>query len=213
MAEMGLAVREEIEKASDQLVKLQAEGNVLQFQADSLTIQTEQDVAKGRQMLSDIGTVKKKITAYIKPVKKAFEDFIKRFSEGATAADTIIRAKLNGYAIEQELIRRAEEERLREQQRQRMIAAQKEAEKAAKNNQPPPPPPPPPLPIHVESPTDEGFRTYWNWRVVDRDKIPDKYWLRVLNEKLLNEEVTEQKEHFAAPGIETYTVKKVVASR
>lgn len=212
MAEMGLAVHEEIEKASDQLIKLQAEGNVLQFQADSLTIQTEQDVAKGRQMLSDIGTVKKKITAYIKPVKKAFEDFIKKFSEGAAAADTLIRAKLNEYAMQQEQIRRAEEARLRKEQEQRMVAAQKAAEEAAKNNQPPPPLPPP-LPIHVESPTDEGFRIYWRWEVTDPAKIPEKYFLRVLDDATITKEVNDQKEHFNQPGIKTYTEKRVVASR
>lgn len=191
MKETGLAVREELAKVSDQLLTLKEEGETLEFRAEAFTVGNEQYVAVGRELLGEIGKVKKKITDFIKPVNKAFKKMVASFSAGATSADTILRKKLNDYAIEQEEKRQEAVAKIREQQEAQGVEA--------------------PLPIHIASPTDTGFRTYWKWRVVDREKIPEKYFVRVLNETMIDQEVTAQKETFKAPGIETYTTKGVVA--
>jgi hypothetical protein len=204
--EMGneLTVRQEIDKASEVLKNLQGVANALKFQAESLTIIDEKDVAIGRKILQQLNAVKKEISGYVKPVKKAFDAFIKEFSAGAEEADKVLRKKLADYANEQERIRRekeAELRRLQEEERQRMMKEHPEQ------------PVPEPVPIHVESPASTGFQTRWHWKIIDESKIPEKYWSRVLNEKLISFEVTDQKEKFSVPGIEAYSEKVPIASR
>lgn len=209
--ETGLIVTQAIEKVSDQLKALQTEGDELAFVAETIVVHNEESLAEGRELLVQAAGINKKIVAFIKPVKIAFKGFVDAFGIGAAAADKIIREKINAYAIEQERIRQEAEAKLREQQRQAEEEARLAAEEAAANNQPAPPPLPPPLPVHIDSPIDEGFRTYWKWEIENTEKIPEKYWTLQLNEGLITKEVAEQKENFSVPGIKTFTEKKVVA--
>jgi hypothetical protein len=204
--EMGneLTVRQEIDKVSEVLKNLQGVANALKFQAESLTIVDEKDVDIGRKILQQLNAVKKEISGYVKPVKKAFDAFIKEFSVGAEEADKVLRKKLADYANEQERIRREKEAELRRLQ---------EEEQQRRMKEHPEEPAPEPVPIHVESPVSTGFQTRWHWKVIDEAKIPEKYWTRVLNEKLISFEVTDQKEKFNVPGIEAYSEKVPIASR
>ena len=199
--ETGLIVQQAIEKVSDQLVALQKEGDDLAFLAEATEVHNEETLAYGRELLVQVAGINKKISGFIKPVKTAFKGMVDSFSIGAAAADKIIRGKINEYAAEQEKLRLETERKLLEEQRH----AEREA--AIRNR----PPPPPPIPVHIDSPTDEGFRTYWKWRIEDAEKIPEKYWMRQLNEGLITKEVSEQKENCNIPGIDVYTEKKVVA--
>ena len=209
--ETKLVVQQEIEKVSDQLSTLQTEGDELAFLAETVVVHNLETLAEGKELLIQASGINKKIAAIIKPVKAAFKNLVDSYVIGIQAAEKILRGKINEYAQEQERQRREAEAKLLEQQRQAAEEARLAAEKAAANNQPAPPPPPPPLPVHLDSPTDDGFRTYWKWRIEDAEMIPEKYWTVQLNDGLITKEVSEQKENFSVPGIKTFTEKKVVA--
>jgi len=193
MAENELIVRDEIDKASSVLKNLSGVADALRFQAEALTIVDEKDVAIGRGLLKQLNAVRKEIAGYVKPVREAFDAFIGEFSAGAVEADKLLRKKLADYANEQERIRREKEAELQAMQKESGIEA--------------------PVPIHVESTVSTGFQTRWHWKILDESKIPEKYWTRVLNDKLISFEVTDQKEKFNVPGIEAYSEKVPIASR
>ena len=213
------ALTTEMASVTTHLDVLKGKGTLLEFQAEAIEVDNPISLADAQSILSRISDINKKITAFIKPVKKAFKLYVDSFGAGAKVAEGTIRGKINNYAAAEEQKRQIAEAALREQQAR---AAEKEAAEAAKiraqqirdNPVAPPPPPPPvfvPPPVRLSSTVDEGFRTYWKHQITDRAKVPEKYWLHTIDEKKIAADVTAQKENFKEPGIETYTEKKVVA--
>ncbi len=209
----------EIASATVQLQDLKNKGDMQEFKADAMAVHDAITLSEARGILTQIADINKKITAFIKPVKKAFKTYVASFGAGANTAEEVIREKINDYAKEEERKRQIEEAALRKKQEaaaaQARIEAEKIREQQRKDNPEAAPIAIPPIfvppPVRLTSTVDEGFRTYWKYQITDTLKIPAKYWLRVLDEKQIAADVTAQKENFSEPGIETYTEKKVVA--
>ena len=211
------AVSKEIAKASDQLKVLQKAGDGMIFRAEVMEVENASTLESARGVLRQIADINKKITAFVKPVKKAFKLYVDSLGAGAKKAEGMVREKINNYAIEEERKRQEAEAVLRKQQEAMAAQARAEADKIReqqlKDNPEIPLPPPPPVfvppPVSLTSTIGSGFRTYWKHRIVDEKLIPEKYWLHIIDEKQIAADVTAQKENFREPGIETYTEKKV----
>lgn len=161
---------------------------------------SEEQLVKATNIVSWLAGIRKKVTAkrikWLKPFKEQikfieqdFKDYLRPFNE----ADSIVSSKIMTYRREQEDERLKQETAAKKQAQQEHIPAK---EIMASSD------------IKEKADSSVGsatFSKHWTWKIKDKKKIPEKYW--VLDEVSINTDVRNGRRNIE--GLEIYQEERL----
>lgn len=200
---------------------LAVQANALCAACAQITVTDARTYAEAGEYLKSLKELRKQITDFTGPNKKRWSDGHKEACRQENEllkpidhANSVIGTRMGAWQAEQDRIRRAEEERIRKEEQARLDAETVEkaheleaagltkAADVVMDSFPVAPP------VRIEREKVDGIvtRTTWDYRIVDKSKIPAMYW--TLNESMIRATVSAQKDRTDIPGVEAYPVSK-----
>lgn len=209
----------EIEVYQDQAV------DVLK-QAEAIEVVDKDSYDVAGAFVKSIKPLEKGIVEYFKPMKQKARESHKAICEKETEALTPVKGalklfngKMTKWHTEEQARVRAEEDRLRREAIKRQEDEKlKKAEELTESGDEEeaeavltaPIVAPVFKPRKVEKPKGISYRDNWKFRVVDPDKLPEKYWMRIMNGDMIEGEVKANKDKTNIPGVEVYNDRRQV---
>lgn len=191
-------------------------------------IQVFAEKAKEKQIssqveLEDAATILKEIKGWQKRVKEIFGpikdkthkawkevcDQESGYLNPLKQAESFLKQKMGAYQMGQDRIRREEEQRLQEDARKKEEARRKkQVEDTGDKSILEKPIIIPQVKVEApEQPKGTSFVEKWNFKIVDKNKIPKEFW--IVDEKAIASIVRVKKGNTDISGIEVYATKEV----
>lgn len=171
-----------------------------------IEVKDDESLKRANQALVYIKSVRKEINSFcdknIKRLNEAHKEALaqkKSFEQPLIEAEKIIKPGIASYMAKLEQERKEEE--LKEKQKLEAETAFGKIESDVK------------VVVHKEKPKLHGtyIRKDLKWRIINLDKIPDKYKKKIVDTQKIDDEVKLFKEKTNIPGIEVYQKDTVVS--
>jgi hypothetical protein len=206
--------------AENEIEVYEAQATDVLAQANALEVVDQDSYNVAGAYVKSIKPLEKGILAWFKPLKQkakaVHQEVCDKESEAlkpVRAAIKLFNSKMIKYrtdiereqrereeALRRESIRLQEEEKLRKAEELAEQGKQAEAEKVLEQEIIEPVFKTPEIP----KPKGISYRDNWKWEVIDPDKLPEKYWMRIVNGDMIAGEVKANKDKTQIPGVKVY---------